>query len=246
MRVLFLFLLSVLASCQPKNHDAATLKTRPLNAKNVVAYNAQKMTAEHQKEINPPETEKLNFVICLDAGHGGYDTGTRRKKAPLLSEKFIALDLVFALKKALIPLGYQVILTREKDLAVSLPDRVLFAHKKNAILFVSIHCNWAKNTVSRGTEVFYFAKKNDLRSNLSKKAAECCLRHISLSTGLPSRGVKHGNFYVVRETLMPAILIESGFFSNGEDALFLKQKANRIKLAKAVARGIDDFCRLER
>ena len=94
--------------------------------------------------------------------------------------------------------------------------------------------------------MFYFDKKNDIRSSLSKKAASILLRSITEKTSLPSRGVKHGNFYVVRDTTIPAILIESGFFSNRDDVLFLKQKANRKVLAEAIAKGIHEFCTLEK
>lgn len=237
MRILFLFLLLFLSSCQPKNQvvvpEKSLSSTRAMTSQLVEAPLPSKAVLQERK----------HSIICLDAGHGGYDAGTQRKKPPLLSEKYVALDLAFALRQALLPMGYQVVLTRDEDRFISLPDRVLFARKKKSTLFVSLHFNWAKNTVCRGVEVFYFEKKSDLRSSLSKQAAELCLQSILSHTPLPSRGVKHGNFYVVRETPMPAVLIESGFFSNSEDVLFLKQKANRTKLAFAIAKAIDQFCR---
>ena len=237
MRILFLFALFFLSSCQPKNQV-------DLSGKSVSSTRTMPSPPGETALISKEAFQKRKHsIICLDAGHGGYDTGTRRKKAPLLSEKYVALDLVFALRQALLPMGYQVILTRDDDRFISLPDRVLFARKKKSTLFVSLHFNWAKNTVCRGVEVFYFEKKNDLRSSLSKQAAELCLQSILSDTPLPSRGVKHGNFYVVRETPMPAVLIESGFFSNSEDVLFLKQKSNRTKLAFAIAKAIDQFCK---
>jgi N-acetylmuramoyl-L-alanine amidase len=251
MRFLFLLLLFFLPSCQPKSqgaqgvHDAKIhVRSAPLIKNTAAVKNVPQRSSEALIASKADEPEKMNYIICLDAGHGGYDPGTKRKKLPLLCEKSLALDLALSTQKVLLPMGYKVILTRKSDLFISLPDRVLFAQKNKAILFVSFHCNWAKNTVARGVEVLYFEKKNDLRSSLSKKAAQFCLRNILSSTSLPSRKVKHGNLYVIRETPMPAILIEAGFFSNREDVIFLKQKANRNKLAQAIAKGIDEFCKL--
>lgn len=192
------------------------------------------------------ETEKDSFLICLDAGHGGEDPGTRRKKPPFLIEKQLSLAMTLQIERYLMAYGYKVITTRRKDLTVPLPARVLLAHKNNALVFVSVHFNWAKNTACRGVEVFFFDKKNDLRSTLSRRAAEKINRQITTLTPFPSRGVKHGNFCVIRETSMPAVLVEAGFFSNAKDVQLLRQRAQRNSLAKAIAKGIDEFCRMEK
>lgn len=239
MRCVFICILFLLSSCQSSSNQASS---RYPVKKCTIAQSQQK-TEHVQTALSSPPSHPL-AVICLDAGHGGSNLGTRRKRAPFLCEKVLALDLVKTIQRSL--KGYRVILTRENDRFISLPDRVFFAQKKKAELFVSIHFNWAKNNACRGVEIFFYDKKNDARSVLSKKAAEACLKAILARTNLPSRGVKSGNFHVIRETSMPAVLIEGGFFSNGEDVLFLKKKINRERLAEAIADGIREFCAKKR
>ena len=241
MKRLILFLLLLLSSCQAKKSDHAYVVQQQVPP--TPKATAPKSVVATPITASPLPHKKEGFLICLDPGHGGHDSGTRRKKLPILCEKQLSLDLSIALEKQLLLRGYTVVLTRRTDTFIPLPDRVLFAQKKKAILFVSIHFNWAKNGECRGTEVYFFDKKNDLRSTLSKRAAEMILNNMLLLHSLPSRGVKHGNFYVLRENSIPAVLIEAGFFSNLLDAQMLKQKAYRYKLAKAIAQGIDEFCK---
>lgn len=246
MRWCLLLLLLFLPSCRPETRSEFACAALPVKKTSQSAGHKSKRSVQQPVVPVVREGDKDRFVICLDPGHGGSDPGTRLKKPPYLCEKMLALDLVFAVEKQLLPYGYTTILTRRADQVVSLPDRVLMAEQQKALLFVSIHFNWAKNTECRGTEIFFFDKKNDLRSALSKKAAEILLKQILASTTLPSRGVKHGNFCVLRETAMPAVLIEVGFFSNPKDARSLRQKNYRAKIAQAIAKGIDEFCRLDR
>lgn len=244
-RACFLFLLFVLSSCRPQTNTSI-----PPLKREVVDHQPKQPTPMPVSVSRTPEpiheSDRDNFLICLDAGHGGQDPGTRRKKPPFLSEKQLALSMSLQIEKYLTAYGYTVYATRRKDLFVPLPERVLMAQKKNALVFVSIHFNWAKNTACRGIEVFFFDKKNDLRSTLSKRAAEKIMQQITKLTPFPSRGVKHGNYCVIRETTMPAVLIEAGFFSNPKDVQLLKQRVHRMSLAKAIAKGIDEFCRMER
>lgn len=240
IRLLLLIGLFFLPSCRPQGSSSLPISS----VKKTVTFHPSKPV------LPPPEpmaeVEKDAFLICLDAGHGGQDPGTRRRKPPMLIEKQLSLSMSLLVERYLMSYGYKVVMTRRKDSTVALPDRVLLAKKHNALVFVSLHFNWAKNTACRGVEIFYFDKKNDLRSKLSRRAAEKINRNIMSATSFPSRGVKHGNFCVIRETNMPAVLVEAGFFSNQKDVQLLRQRAHRIALAKAIAKGIDDFCRMER
>ncbi len=95
-------------------------------------------------------------TIVIDAGHGGKDpgnTGTGRYK---VTEKNVALDValkVGELIKAEFP-EIKVIYTRDKDVFIGLDERARIANDANADLFISIHCNAAKNLGANGTETF--------------------------------------------------------------------------------------------
>lgn len=90
---------------------------------------------------NPPKDDK--FVIIIDPGHGGRDTGTPGTGRYKASEKDIALDVSLALGKMLTTQlnNVEVIYTRKNDIFPTLQDRAKKANKKSADLFISIHCN---------------------------------------------------------------------------------------------------------
>src|SRR5437016_5705709 len=108
-----------------------------------------------KKSIHPlpaSVTQSLKPMIVLDAGHGGSDEGARVRS---LLEKRITMTTVLLTKKYLEQNGYRVILTRSKDVFVSLPRRCTIANKCKGALFVSVHFNASKNTDANGIEIFY-------------------------------------------------------------------------------------------
>lgn len=92
------------------------------------------------------------ITIVLDAGHGGFDSGALGLKS---KEKDINLALVVEIKHALHKISpcYKVILTRKKDIFISIAKRVTIA-KKNADIFVSVHCNASKFKYASGAETY--------------------------------------------------------------------------------------------
>ena len=76
----------------------------------------------------------------------------------------------------------------------------------------------------------------------SKRLASCILSKLLDKTHAASRGIKGGNFLVIRETSMPAILVEAGFITNSEECKKLRDPSYINCIAKAIADGIDKFC----
>lgn len=190
-----------------------------------------------------PTIPKKKEVIVLDAGHGGKDTGTKSDKNHYV-EKERTLKTTKIVKNYLEELGYIVKLTRSDDTFVSLTKRAEIANELNASLFVSIHFNHCESPEVQGIEVFYYKdEKNPFNARLlaSKKLGEEVLGRITKHTGASSRGVKKANFAVVRETKMPAILIEGGFLSNSEERAKIKDDPYLCFLGWAIARGIDQY-----
>ncbi len=180
-------------------------------------------------------------IIVLDPGHGGLDLGTKAK-LPYLEEKKVALTTALLVRKYLDHMGYKVVLTRASDIFVPLPRRVELANHSRASLFVSLHFNSSKNEIAQGIEIFYCNCKKDLvRAKESKKLASSVLQGLIERTRAKSRGIKIGNFYVIRESKIPAILIEGGFISNSQERKKLREKSYLVELAKAVAQGIDQY-----
>lgn len=181
-------------------------------------------------------------TVFLDPGHGGHDPGAQtRTKTNRLREKTLTLEIVRRIERLLLTYGYDVSLSRSKDLFIPLRQRVEMAVNDHAAVFVSIHFNSASSKKGRGTEIYYFNDPKSPRTANSKRLGMCIMHRLCVGLPTLSRGVKHGNFCVVRETTMPAVLVEAAFITNTKDARLLTSPPYKQQIALAVARGIDDY-----
>lgn len=191
--------------------------------------------------ITPPLLTLKTFIV-IDPGHGGHDVGTQSISKPRYQEKSFNLVTAQFVKSYLQQMGYRVLMTREEDKFVSLEKRAKIANEQKPTLFVSIHYNSAPSTEAQGIEVFYYqSQENKVRSNESKKLAQSILKNMVKLTSAKSRGTKHGNFAVIRETKMPAILIEGGFLTNEKELEKLKEPDYLKKMAKGIVDGIHEY-----
>lgn len=194
--------------------------------------------------VNPPFFQD---VIVIDPGHGGKDTGAKSLEKPVYLEKRLTLACSNYIRKALELLGYKPMMTRTKDQSLSLEDRVEFAEANFADIFVSVHFNSAPNTDAHGIEVYYFHSSDKYsKTKFSKDLAMNILKRSVDYTGARSRKVKHGDFYVIRQTSFPSVLVEGGFLTNSDEMSQLKDPAYLKKLAIGIARGIDDYLTKQR
>jgi N-acetylmuramoyl-L-alanine amidase len=111
--------------------------------------------AVSEKEITVEQEQTGKYVVVIDPGHGGKDPGAIGIGG--LKEKDVVLDIALKLKNVLRNNGYTVVLTRDKDIDVSLENRPLMALQKNADVFVSIHVNSAfqkGSPTARGVETY--------------------------------------------------------------------------------------------
>jgi N-acetylmuramoyl-L-alanine amidase len=180
-------------------------------------------------------------IVVIDAGHGGLDLGARARN-PFCEEKRIALICAKYVKKYLDQLGYRVILTRTNDVFLPLPRRVHIANHSRCQLFVSIHFNSSPNKEASGLEIFYCEKQEEVKqAQASKRLATSILNDIIKKTKAKSRGVKKGNFFVIRESKVPAVLVEGGFISNSYERSMLRDKEYLEKLGRGIADGVDKY-----
>lgn len=110
-----------------------------------------------KKTFQQSKLSKKRRTIIIDPGHGGKDPGTSYQGK--LNEKDIVLNFSKILKEKLINDGYRVFLTREIDKFIKLNDRVEFAKKKGADLFLSIHADASKKDNVRGFSVYTLSEK---------------------------------------------------------------------------------------
>ena len=182
----------------------------------------------------PPE----NPLIVIDPGHGGEDEGCSRNG---VLEKEINLELAKKLSDKLKELGYRVKLTRENNIAQpTLEERVNIAEAANADLFISIHQNACEEKESRvtGIETWYC----DDASGNSKRLAQLVHMSVIEQTGAQDREFKESReLYVIRETSMPACLIETSFLSNRKEREAICSSEYQEKLVSGMAQGIDYY-----
>ena len=112
--------------------------------------------------------------VVIDPGHGGHDPGTMSKKG--LREKDVVLDISRRVSKLLVGEGFEVLMTRNKDVFIPLEERTAIANSNGADLFVSIHVNASRSSRPRGIETYY------LNLATSPDAAEVAARENASTT----------------------------------------------------------------
>ncbi len=204
-------------------------------------------------------------TICLDPGHGGKDTGNRVGTGLFAhNEKSYTLPLALELRKQLKAAGFNVILTRSKDVFVDLPERPAIANQAGANLFISLHFNASqvdKNEV-QGPETYCITPIGAQSSNARGETGEF---GSSVGTGptaenrcenqglllayqiqkslvqnlhVTDRSVRRARFAVLRDATMPAILIEGGYMTNPDEGQKIYGAAYRKQMAAAIVKGI--------
>jgi len=183
-----------------------------------------------------PEVKRNKFSVVIDPGHGGPDPGAIGIGG--IRETDVVLEVSKIVKNLLSEKGVSVKLTRKNEVDLDLPPRVSFANNIDADIFVSIHANASrgKRRDINGLETFYY--RGWKGKYLAKKIQKQILR---VSPGSPDRGVKQGRFYVIKNTRMPAVLVEIGFLTGRLDARRLEKPTHRKRLAYAIAKGILEY-----
>jgi len=219
------------------------------------------------------------FVVVLDAGHGGKDSGKHSRFG--YKESHIALKIVKKVGAALEKnKSIKVIYTRKTDVFVELRERAAIANRADADLFVSIHCN-AHNSKAYGTETFVLGVANTKRNlEIAKKENEVIFLEdnheenyagfdpnspesfIGLSliqeeytdqsimlarliennfigkSKRKSRGVKQASLWVMHNTYMPSVLIETGFVTHKTEGAYLNSKKGQNSISKSIEKAI--------
>ncbi len=195
-------------------------------------YRGTEVSILEEEAVTPALPPPLaGIIIALDPGHGGTSSGAVGPSG--LREKDVVLEIALHAAAELQKKGAVIVLTREDDSTVTLQKRVEVANDAKATLFVSIHVNGHENELANGTETYYYPG-----SIQGRLLAEAIQQEMLVSLGRRDRGVKTAAFYVVRYTLMPAVLAEAAFITNREEEKLLADQNFRQKAAVAIVAGI--------
>ncbi|MGZ7440516.1 N-acetylmuramoyl-L-alanine amidase [Paenibacillus sp. TH7-28] len=184
--------------------------------------------------VDPVVNPGLKTVV-IDPGHGGSDPGTTSFSNR--HEKEFNLALALKVQELLLKEPeINLVMTRESDVYPTRTERVELANALNADIFVSIHGNSVLSSPqTTGTETYYYQRSS------SKELADAIHKRLVEAMGLKDRGVKNGNFQVIRETHMAAVLLEVGFLSNPSDEEAMFSDEMQYKAAQAIVDGIKEY-----
>jgi N-acetylmuramoyl-L-alanine amidase len=177
------------------------------------------------------EGTRPSTTVVIDAGHGGFDRGGIAGQR--VDEKTMNLDVAQRLKAVLQSYGYRVVMTRDSDVFIPLGTRVAIANQYRDAIFVCVHFNATPRRSASGIETYFYS---------SQSLALASAIHYYVAGGAPSanRGVRRRGFYVLRNTRIPAVLVECGFLTNPTEAQYAQNSAYRQKLALEIAHGIQN------
>lgn len=180
------------------------------------------------------EKSKKNYLIALDAGHGGTTTGAVSSG---MEEKVFNLDIIMRLNDILKAQGYDTYLTREDDTFVSLADRADSANILKSDIFVSVHLNSIASPSVGGTETLCYSTAAP-----GAHLAELIQKNLISGLNRNDRGIKdRPDLYVLNSTNMPAALAEILFMSNNEELQLISGESTRQKTAESIGNAINEY-----
>jgi N-acetylmuramoyl-L-alanine amidase len=188
------------------------------------------VTVDLREELKRAESNGVReALIVVDPGHGGVDTGERARGG--LSESDICWDIAQRLAARLAGAGAKVRLSRNENESPDTAERAARANSIDADLFLSLHLNATPEPQAEGASTYYF------RGSRAGEALADAIQ--SELTGLGLRDCRsHGRSYpILRETRMPAVLVEPAFISNPEEARLLEDPFFRSAVADAMLAG---------
>ena len=220
--------------------EAKATAKKEAKAKKEAEEKAEKEAkAKRNAKISAAKKDGKNIIV-VDAGHN-YSVTDTGAVGNGLREQDITFYIAEKVKPLLEKNGFTVIMTREKltdnvselSVSASLKERAAIANEAGAVLFISIHCNAGGGT---GTETYYCTGSDE-----GKALAQYIQEAVIEEVGLTDRGVKNATFSVLRNTDMPATLLETAFIDNSSDAKVLADKNYQKSYAVGIAKGICEY-----
>lgn len=204
---------------------------------NISQAKREQLNKEKARSVKDSSDKK--YKIVLDPGHGGKDPGSIGFSGSY--EK----DFTLSLAKKVYHLleeekQIEVYMTRDKDTFLSTETKIRpkYANDLGADLFVSIHANTFTDPSASGTESFYYNQN-------SLSLAKIMQKHVVEATGFKDRGVKKENYFVLKDTTMPATLLEIGYITNPEDEQAMLTSEFQQSVAESISEAIKEYLKID-
>ena len=187
--------------------------------------------------------------IVLDAGHGGIDCGVRGKTTGI-KESDINLAITLALGEMLESSGFEVTHTRKTQAGLygttargfkkrDMERRKAIVDEAKPSLLISVHQNFYPTSGSRGAQVFY--EKNAEKSARFALALQTALNGLYAKEGVKNRKSATGDYFMLRISDCPSVIVECGFLSNPSDEKLLASSSWQKATAEAIVEGIKAY-----
>ena len=199
-------------------------------------------TQTHETEA-PKNTQspKNGKTIVVDAGHGGADGGAVGSNTGV-TEASLNLAVAMLLKDELLMRGYDVIMTRTDEDALA-DTKLEDMHQRRDIInsqgvdaVICVHMNKFSDAAISGPMAFYYKETKEM-----EKFAKAILDGVCDSIGRPRRHANPGDYYLIRISEPPCVIVECGFLSNPDDEAALQTHEHQLLLVQGIANGLDAF-----
>ena len=212
-----------------------------------------KVMASQGVATNIEETDTVpsrNYTVVIDPGHGGADPGSIGYKTKV-HEADLNLKLSKMLKEKLEAAGINVVMTRETE--ASLANGTGKAFKKRDMelrkalikkirpnMVISLHQNSYTNHSLRGAQVFY-----DKTSDISKQIADYIQEEFVKGLDHSIKATSPGDYFMLKCTTAPSVIVECGFLSNAEDEKLLLSEDYQERIINCIYLGIVNFLQIK-
>lgn len=198
--------------------------------------------------VNSNDIPKPMYTIVIDAGHGGRDKGCSGSNGSIESD--INLSISRTLKTYLETLGIKVVMTRSDGNGLYKSDadnyklsdmekRMEIINNTSPDMIISIHQNSFSDSSQKGAQAFY-QEGDEVSMNFASSVQS------QLISQLPNarQEINDGDYYILKESKLPAILIECGYLTNSEEETLLMSEEYQNKVAYAIMCGVVKYFNL--
>ncbi|BCA85560.1 hypothetical protein EsVE80_10830 [Enterococcus saigonensis] len=183
------------------------------------------------RKVNPTLTQ---LKVVLDAGHGGIDTGAESNDGTLI-EKELTLQTVKKIGAALEKIGVNVVYTRTQDNYLALDEIAEKSMRESADLFISIHYDkYDYDNGMNGQTTYYYYQDDKFMATVINTA-------LANNLTLGNNGVRQGNYFVLRQSNRPSLLLELGYLNSDRDVAIIKQTDFQNKVATGIVAGLRTY-----